>query len=366
MPKHIVILGGGPAGIAAAQALLKNTPALPTDYKIIVIEKRDFYWHVVAGLRSPLDEKLRNEATIPYDRVFKGVTQATVVRANVTAFDAASVHTDASGDHSRIPYQFLILATGRIWSKELYLPIDRTEAIETLRAQGDQIAAAKRILVVGGGSAGIELAGEIAEKYQGLKEKEITLIHRGRKLLNDIYPNKLRDNLQRQLETLGVIVKNGEEADPGVQAGNVTLKSGATLTCDLVFETTGGRANSDLIKKFDPAVVSTNGFVKVDQTFQLPGHPNIFAIGDIADLPEQKQVAKIKDHAPVVAMNIVSLIKENKTAKVYKPPSELIIVTVGRKGGAGLLFGSSVGSFIASNIKSKGLFVSPTRKTLGY
>lgn len=366
MSKNIVIIGGGPAGLGTASALLKSTPVLPSNYKIIVIDKRDFYWHVVAGLRAPLDDKLRNDATIPYDRVFKNHSQASILRAEVTSIDESAIHTNATGTDATIPYEILVLATGRIWSKELYLPESRTEAINTLKSQGEQIAAAKRIVIVGGGAAGIELAGEIAELYQGQKAKEVTLIHKGKALLNDVYPDKLRKSLRSQLKKLNVIIKTGISVPDGSQAGTVTLSSGETITCDLLFETTGGRANSDVLKTFDPAIVSSNGYVKVNNYFQVAGHPKVFAVGDIADLKEEKQVAKIDKHTSVLALNIVSLIKEGKPVKEYKGQQEILIVSVGRKGGAGVLFGFTIGRFFASTIKSKGLFVSQTRKKLGY
>ncbi|CCG82077.1 putative Amid-like NADH oxidoreductase [Taphrina deformans PYCC 5710] len=365
MPE-IVIIGAGPAGIQLAQALEKNKPALPSDVKITLIDKRDYYYHIVAALRSPVEPQVGEQATIPYDRVFKNSSRARIVKAEATKIDETYVYTDASDVNAKIAYAYLVIATGSSWAQQLNLPNARTEALKVLQDQGADIAAAKKIIVVGGGAVGTELAGEIAAKYSGQKAKDVTLVHRGSALLNDVYPAKLRKNLKSQLESLGVHVLTGISVEGELQAGQVTFSNGQSQSCDLIYSTTGGKPNSRLIKDLDASAVSTNGSVRVEKSLQVVGHPKIFALGDVADLKEQKQVAKIPGHVAVVAMNLVSLIKENKTTKKYDGQRELIIVTVGKKGGAGWLFGWNIGSFMAAMMKSKGLFLAPTRKTLGY
>lgn len=365
--KNIVIVGGGVAGIGLAQALEKHKPALPSDVKIIVIDRRDYYYHIIAGLRAPVDAVLQEEATIPYDRVFKASSPASILQAEATSIDESFVHTQAADSGtSKIPYDLLVISTGSMWSQELNLPFARQEAIKKLASQGAEIAEAKKIIIVGGGAVGVELAGEIAEKYSGQKQKHVTLVHRGRALLNDVYPDKLRGSLKSQLESRGVDVLTGLSIDGELEAGEVTLSNGSRITCDLIYQTVGGRPNSDIVKSFDSGVIAENGSIKVEKSFQVINHPKIFAMGDVADLKEQKQAAKIGEHIPVVAMNLVSLCKESKLVSEYKGQKELIVVTVGRKGGAGWIMGWNVGSFVSSVIKSKGLFLSGKRKELGY
>lgn len=366
---NIVIIGGGPAGLGVALALQKSKPALPADYNIVLIDRREYYWHLIAGLRAPLDAQIQEQATIPFDRVFKAGSNGRVCKADAKRIDAGFVYTDAVGQDAQIPYKYLVVATGQKWSDELTLPNGRAEAIKQLASQGEATAAAKKILIVGGGAVGVELAGEIALKYNGQKAKQVTLLHRGAGLLNDVYPDKLRNNLKSQLESAGVDVKLGASVVERASSTSVKLATGDVLSADLVLYTIGGQPNNDLVKEFDASTLSPTGSVKVNDRFQMAAHANIFVVGDLADLAEQKQAAKAPGHVSVAVSNIVALAHDqnlSSAATTYKPPKELILVTVGKSGGAGWMFGINVGSWITSMIKSKSLFIAPTRKTLGY
>lgn len=363
---NIVVVGGGQSGVKMAQALEKHTPSLPVDYKIIMLDRRDHFYHMIAGLRAPLETKVAEDSLIPYDRLFKGSANARVAKAEAKKIDDKFVYTDATGEDAKIEYAHLVLATGCNWADEIDSPLLRADSLQKFASQGQRIAEAKKIVIVGGGAVGIELAAEIAEKYPGQKQKHVVLVHRGAKLMNDVYPDKLRNRLQSQLEALGVEVKLGSSIADGAKAPNVTLSTGEQLTCDLLFLATGGKPNSDLLRELDASAIAENGSVKVNEYFQVAGHPNIFAIGDLADLKEQKQAAKVDLHVSIAAINIVSLAKENKTAKAYPGQKELVVVTTGKKGGAGYIMGFNVGSFISSMIKSKGLFISQSRKMLAY
>ena len=167
-----------------------------------------------------------------------------------------------------------------------------------MKAYRARIKAAKNILVIGGGAVGIEIAGEIAATYPKSDGKKITLIHRGKQLMNDTYNDKFRKGLRTQLLDLGVNIHLGDALEGDY---NFEETHGQTLTTvggekfenvDLVIQATGGKVNTDLLKGLVPNLISSNG-VKVKPTFQLEGHDNIFALGDVANLPEQKQVAKV-------------------------------------------------------------------------
>jgi NADH dehydrogenase FAD-containing subunit len=85
-----------------------------------------------------------------------------------------------------------------------------------------------------------------------------------------------------------------------------------------------------------------HGFVKIKPTMQLLNHPSIFALGDIIDWTEQKQIAKLIWHVPVVVANVASFLNGVAPMKKYAGASEIIVITNGKvsqKPGVLLWFG---------------------------
>jgi len=76
-------------------------------------------------------------------------------------------------------------------------------------------------------------------------------------------------------------------------------------------------------------VLTDTGFVKVQPTLQLSTHPEIFAVGDVVDLPEQKQLFKAQRHAAIVAANIVAYLR-GRPLKPYKGDPEVIFISIGK------------------------------------
>jgi apoptosis-inducing factor 2 len=115
-------------------------------------------------------------------------------------------------------------------------------------------------------------------------------------------------------------------------------------------------------------VLNEHGQVKVRPTLQLTEYDDIFAIGDITDWKEQKQVAKYGAHAGVVVANILSIFTGQAPTKLYKGSPELIVITNGANGGAGFfgfLWGIVLGNWFAKAVKSKGLMIDMARKNMG-
>ena len=187
-----------------------------------------------------------------------------------------------------------------------------------MKTYRDRVAKAKNIVVVGGGAVGIEIAGEIAASYPKASGKRVTLVHSRDKLMNDVYPAKFRDGLAKQLLELGVNLHFGDsiEGEHDFETtGHTTVKTkkGESLPeVDLIIQATGGRVNSQVLEGFLPASEISSSGVKVRPTFQVNGHDNVFVIGDLADLPEQKQAAKVPGHVSIASLNILASI--NKTA----------------------------------------------------
>lgn len=217
-------------------------------------------------------------------------------------------------DGQEVPYDYLVLATGKKWGEPNDVPDYRAAAIEQMKIYRDRVAAAKEILVIGGGAVGIEIAGEIVGTYphKGPNAKKVTLIHKGAKLMNDTYNDKFRNSLQKQCLDMGINLHLGDALDGSYDFATsphtVTTKNGDSLAADLIIQATGGSVNNEYLQSFlDPSLLTPGG-VKVKPTFQVEGHDNVFVIGDLADLPEQKQAAKLPGHASVVNSNIVNII----------------------------------------------------------
>jgi apoptosis-inducing factor 2 len=77
-------------------------------------------------------------------------------------------------------------------------------------------------------------------------------------------------------------------------------------------------------------IFNATGHVKIENTFQLPGHPDIFALGDIIEWPEQKQAAKTHGQAEIVVANVLSVLESKQPKSVYKGSTEMILITNGK------------------------------------
>ena len=70
--------------------------------------------------------------------------------------------------------------------------------------------------------------------------------------------------------------------------------------------------------------------MKVEPTLQLPGHPGVFAAGDIVDWDERKSGSKAGAHARVVVANIMNFVEDKPVKKVYGGSPEYIVIPIGK------------------------------------
>lgn len=76
--------------------------------------------------------------------------------------------------------------------------------------------------------------------------------------------------------------------------------------------------------------MTAKGTVRVNEFLEVPGHPGVFAGGDIIDWEEQKQAAKAGTHAQVIIANVTSFLEGKPLKKAYKGSPELIIIPIGK------------------------------------
>ncbi|KZT34825.1 FAD/NAD(P)-binding domain-containing protein [Sistotremastrum suecicum HHB10207 ss-3] len=375
----IVIIGAGGFGAPIARALSSKLD--PKQHTITLISSRDFFTHLPGTLRMIVtpEGELEKRVLMPLDKLFvKG-------NGNFVLGTVTEVRSDKDGRRGwvvlesgdQIYWDILVLAPGSSWEAGLNLPVGtKNHALSHVEAWRSQFAHAEKIVLAGGGSVGIELAGELRDLYPN---KKITIVHGGPYLLNEAYPLKFRKDielkvrkrnieliLQNHLDQLSPVVSSGVE-------GTYVTREGKPLVADLVVPTRGGKPNTSFLSSLPGASLTASGHVKILPTMQLPAFPHILAAGDVIDFPEQKQVGKAGAHQAVIVPNVMALLKELETGqaarlKEYQGTFEAIVITNGKYGGSGylgVLWGILFGDWLASLFKSRWLLIGLARSQLG-
>jgi NADH dehydrogenase FAD-containing subunit len=229
--KNVVVVGAAFAGYIASHILAAS---LPRDgrYRLVVIEPNSHFNFTWVLPRFSVVGGHEHKAFIPYSPEFfarspKGMVQW--VRDRVTCVRKNTVVL-RSGDE--IPYEFLIIATGSTVPHGLPSRVgaeNREDGIEILKAMQARIKTATRLVVAGGGAAGVELATDAKNQYP---DKSVTLVHSRQAVMHRFGPG-LQESAMEGLRTLGVDVILGERVDPQSADGKfITLASGRKVECD--------------------------------------------------------------------------------------------------------------------------------------
>jgi len=227
---RIVIVGAGPAGVNCAQALAKQlTPQ--DDVEVLVLERSKFFFHAVGTPRAYTDASFAKKLFIPYDHAipaaaapFVKILRATATKVSVEPNEVSfrkvrdEDDQEESEEHT-LAFDYLIIATGSTYTvpiKQDPRTNSRADTEAKLTEVHEKIASADRILVVGGGAVGCEVAGDIAHKYPN---KSVTILEARDKL---IAGNNLRDKfysyLDHSLAKLKIRVILGERLEERLTA----------------------------------------------------------------------------------------------------------------------------------------------------
>ncbi|GAA5894439.1 hypothetical protein JCM6882_004822 [Rhodosporidiobolus microsporus] len=390
--QNIVVVGLGPSAVPAVQALVAQ---LPSTHRIVAISSTDGYWPI-AGLRAAVVPGWEDRVTAPLTNIFPAGSRHILI-GGTTVVELKDHSVVLNKPHSEfgteVPFDYAILATGSSYPfpARPHPGSTASETAASLRALQSSLQSASSVLVIGGGPVGIEYAAEVAAYYNGKDgraKKRITLVHSHDKFLyEDGWKDKLNNSLKKQLEGLGVDVVLGQKVlGEGLETGAVDggerefqLSGGGSVKADYIMVATGNSPNTSFIGAFDPSLLNSSRQVLVKPSFQLAPpsktdkYDHIFAIGDITDVPESKLVAHAGNHGPIVAANLLALIKASSSnaskpsssslpLKSYGAGARMIGISVGPGGGAGQAFGWVMGPWMVSMMKSKSLFTPMFKK----
>ncbi|WP_214410276.1 NAD(P)/FAD-dependent oxidoreductase [Sphaerisporangium fuscum] len=329
MSRAVVVVGGGYGGSALAKALAAET-------EVVLVDPRDAFVNTAGSLRALARPDWGSTMFFPYADF---LTRGTVIRDRAVSVDPGGV-TLASGE--RIEAGYVVLATGSSYTYPAKPAADPTEQIlEDLRLTHKELAGAERVLILGAGPVGLELAGEIKEVWP---HKQVTVVDPAERLLPGFEP-ELRHDLHRQLDELGVHLRLGTEltAPPATGPGQaetftVTTGGGEEITADIWFRAHGVRVNSDYLADGRLTTRNRQGQVPVTETLNVRGYDHVYAIGDITDVAEAKMAGYAMQHAEVVARNIIAQLRGERPTATYQPlPHPMILLPLGSRGGVGQL-----------------------------
>ena len=299
MVPHVVIVGGGFGGVAAAKGL-RNVAC-----RVTLIDQRNFtlfqpllYQVATAGL-SPA------EIATPIRALFRTQANVRVVLGRVTGADPKSHSVRL--ENATISYDMLVLATG---ARHSYFGRDDwaglapglksiedatairhrlLDAFEQAENSNDPASAAAWLtfVIVGGGPTGVELAGAVAELARHGMEGEfrridpanarVILVQSGPRLLPS-FPVRLSEEAARSLEKLGVEVQLDRRLE--ALSHEHAVVSGETICTHTVLWAAGVMASD--AAAWAGAKADRAGRLEVGADLSVPGQPDIFAIGDTA------------------------------------------------------------------------------------
>jgi NADH dehydrogenase len=314
---HVVIVGSGFGGLAAAQALEG------ADVRVTLIDRRNHHLFQPLLYQVATASLSTSEIAWPVRHILRHRRDVTTLLATVTGVDVAGKAVLLE-DGTRVAYDSLILATG---ARHAYFGHDQWEQFAPgLKTLEDATTIRRKLLLafeaaeretdpekrralltfvlIGAGPTGVEMAGAIIElarvtlkgEFRSIRpdEARVVLIEGGQRVLGNFKPD-LSDYTLKALRDLGVEVELGA-AVTAIDADGVVY-GGKRLDAATIIWAAGVQASP--AAKWLGVEPDRAGRVKVEADLTVPGHPEIFVIGDTATvtMPDGKPVPGVGDGA---------------------------------------------------------------------
>ncbi len=352
--KRIVIVGGGFGGLQLARKLLK------LDYQIVLIDKNNyhqfqplFYQVATAGLEP-------STISFPFRKIFQNKKNIHIRVAEVNAIRSADNQLDTS--IGVIDYHHLVIAIGADTNffgnkkmMELAYPMKSVSEALTLRntilqnyenalseSDKEKRKQLMSVVVVGGGATGVEVAGTLAEMRKSILPKDypeldfkmmqVYLLEGSPKVLN-VMSDNASSKAEEYLKDLGVNVFLNARVKE-YDGENVFLENGKEIPTKTLVWAAGVIGNK--IQGLSPDVITSSNRIKVNRNNRVEGCENIYAIGDIAFMIEDKypkghpQVAQVAIQQALALSKYFKNLLQNKTSIDFSYNDLGSMATIGR------------------------------------
>ncbi|KAI3405250.2 hypothetical protein KGF56_001942 [Candida oxycetoniae] len=366
--KEVIIIGGSYAAILALKTLfLAGTPNL----KITIISPNEKAFFNVAAPRLLVDNDYSDKTLVPLKDTIEKLSrqsssrnrQVRHVKSRVESLDLDGKQLTISSGQV-LDYDYLIVASGSRSSSSLW-KLDNLHdydyIINKIDKTREKIKQAESIAIIGGGSTGVETAGEIGNAYKGEK-KRIVLYTGSSGPLSNSLPKHLSDTATNKLKQLGVEVVNNQRVSTN-DGKEIIFEDGTQKSekFDLVIEAQKLTPNTEFMPKSE---LDENQWVVTDEYFRLINHHNVICLGDVLALGIHSIVDLTYNQKPVFTKVIANEILEQGHIELqaYRAPTKMtMIVPIGKSGGVGVLFGWSLPNFVIWFVKARDFMINKAR-----
>lgn len=330
--KTVVIVGGGLGGLKVQRVLARHKHTLD----VIVIEPKEYFEYIPGVLRCLVKPSHFGEISCAIP-----TSPNRAVRGEAVSLDVANSLITVQGPRDAgttvLQYDFAVLACGSSYVAPIKPQTVKAAPCEAsdqtsgrtiagrraeLQAAHAELQAAQRVVIVGAGPVGVELAGEISAAYGS--SKSVTLVDMAPSILpgmNDATVSYAMDWLQRNGVDmlLGVALENIEERA-------IVLPGGKRLPADVVYRCVGGKPCTGWVASaLPPAAIGSRGAVKVNDHLQVAGvaAANLFCVGDMMLHPASNELKlghTAEMNADLVAHNIVKLATSGVPGRLLRYP----------------------------------------------
>lgn len=314
---RIVVAGLGDTGVLVATRLTRHGDVIGISTRPALVSGQEL------GTRLTDPGRWRRTYLVPYRR-FRRLDRVRTLHGRIRAadLDRRAVTVDlATGGSVVEPFDVLIIATGAsngFWRHDRVEDLDAVEA--QLSTPAARLGSAAVVAVIGGGATGVSVADNLARRGH----TDVHLFHSGDRPLPGYHP-AARDWIVDRLRADGVTLHPGHRAalPPGFAAdrlttGPVEWSTGQPpFTADVTLWAVGGmRPHSAYLPT---GILDTDGFVRVDEHLQVPGHPGVFAVGDVAASDPHRSSARNWGWRVVVA-NARAAVRGRQPRRRYRAP----------------------------------------------
>ncbi len=309
--KKLVIIGGGFAGALIAYKL-EDT------FDTILIDSKDYFEFTPGILRTLVQPSHIKKIQVLHTHYLK---YAKVIKGLVKKIDEKFVYFN----NKKIKFDYLVIASGSSYDKIIKQPNSLVaNRAKILKEKFKYIVKSKKIIIIGGGIVGVELAAELSTFF---KDKNLTIVEYADRLISRS-PFKASKYTENFLKRNGVnIIFNNMIVSQ--KKNYVKTNKGKKLEYEIIFNCIGIKPNSEFMKFNFMNKIDENGFIITNSFLQLEGFKNIFVAGDVANINEEKLAQNAQIYSKLIIKNIRN-IEAEKPIKKYQLKSRLMVISLGK------------------------------------